>query len=150
MLLCVLGLKPVELIFCVDITEDSNFDIVIKLIHNIVRLFKNTKGAKLSIITYGRTSRFQVDTAEIPTGRKLRNILNAIKPAADVETKAGAALNQIKYRVLRRLRNQKNPAPKIVFLIMRSPSVDDVVKSAKWLKQIVGTSLLRLRESHVA
>ena len=125
-----IGLKPAELIFVVDVTEDNNFDITIKFMYNVIRLFK-LGTVKISFVSFGRRPRLRFISKPMPAIKQIQTILTRIKPRNDKKTNIGAALAYVRRRVTSRL---KTNVPKVVVLITQGGSDDNVLSPSRKLK----------------
>ena len=125
-----IGLKPAELIFVVDITEDNNFDITIKFMYNIVRLFK-LGTVRVSFVTFGQRPRLRFLSKPMPKIKQIQTILTRITPRNDKQTNVGAALEFVRTSVTSRI---KSNVPRVIVLIMQGGSDDSVLSPSRKLK----------------
>lgn len=125
-----IGLKPAELIFVVDVTDDNNFDITIKFMYNIIRLFK-LGTVRISFVSFGRRPRLRFISKPMPKIKQIQTILTRIKPRNDKKTNIGAALEFVRTRVTSKLRTN---VPKVVVLITQGGSDDNILSPSRKLK----------------
>ena len=125
-----LGFNPAELIFVVDVTEDNNFDITVKFLYNIVRIFK-LGTVRISFVSFGRRPRLRFISKPMRKIRQIQNILTRIKARSDKKTNVGKALEFVRTRVTSRM---KTNIPKVVVLITQGGSDDNVVSPSRKLK----------------
>ena len=125
-----IGLKPAELIFVVDVTEDNNFDITVKFMYNIIRLFK-LGTVRVSFVSFGRRPRLRFLSTPMPKIKQIQTQLTRITPSNDKKTNAGAALEFVRTSVTSKI---KPSVPRVVVLIMRGGSDDNVLSPSRKLK----------------
>lgn len=123
-------MKPAELIFVVDTTEDNNFDITVKFMYNIIRLFK-LGTVRVSFVTFGRRPRVRFISRLLPRIKIIQRILTRIKPRNDKKTNMGAALEFVRRTVTPRM---KTNVPKVIVLISQGGSNDNVRPPSRKLK----------------
>ena len=123
-------MKPAELIFVVDTTDDTNFDITRKFLYNIIRLFK-IGTVRVSLVTFGRRPRLKFRSRPLPKIRQIQNIMRNLKPEKDKKSNVGFALNFVRKVVLRRI---KPTIPRVVVVVTQGSSDGNVLSPSRKLK----------------
>ncbi len=104
-----------------DETDDSNFDLIQKLMYNILRLFK-PNAVKTTIVGFGKRPRIIVKGKSFPNSKDIQNTVVKFRPAANKKTYVGRALRYVRSKVVKKM--PKN-VPRVVITILSGGSDDN-------------------------
>ena len=123
-------LKAAELVFLVDETDDSNFDLVIKLMYNIVRLFQ-PGSVKVTVVGFGTKQRIIFKGMRLPKVKTIQTKFVTFRPAANKKMYIGRALTYTKNQVMSKLPRN---TPRILITILQGSSDDGFQTPVNQLK----------------
>ena len=107
--------------FVVDETDDTNFDLVQKLIYNIIRLFKFGK-TKFTTVLFGIRARLIARSATYTKAKQVQDFVIRAHPRANKRLYVGRALRYLRGNVVRKL---NKASPRIVITILQGSSSDN-------------------------
>ena len=105
----------------VDETDDTNFDLVQKLMYNIIRLFKPGT-VKVTIIAFGARPRVISKGATYTKVKQIQDAVIKVHARANKRLYVGRALNYVGKKILKTL-NRANP--RVVITILQGSSSDN-------------------------
>lgn len=115
------ALRNSEVVFLVDETDDTNFDLVQKLIYNIIRLFKPGT-VKTSVIAFGIRPRVIGRGATYTKVKQIQDAVVKIQPRANKRLYVGRAMSYVKNSIIKTL---SKGIPRIVITILQGSSSDN-------------------------
>ena len=107
--------------FVVDETDDTNFDLLQKLMYNIARLFKPGQ-SKFTTVAFGTKARTVAAGATYGKVKQIQDSVVKVHPRANKRLYVGRALRYVRYRILRKL---SKAVPRVVITIMQGSSNDN-------------------------
>lgn len=113
-------LRNTDVVFVVDETDDTNFDLVQKMIYNVIRLFKPGT-VKTTIVAFGVRPRVIAKGATYAKVKQIQDAVVKVHPRANKRLYVGRALNYVKNNIIKTL-NRANP--RVVITILQGSSSD--------------------------
>ena len=109
------------MVFVVDETDDTNFDLVQKLIYNIIRLFRPGT-VKATIVGFGIRPRLVSIGVTYPKVKNIQDGVIRFQPRANKRLYIGRALNYVRTQIVRRM--AKN-IPRVIINVLQGSSSDN-------------------------
>ncbi|XP_065051247.1 uncharacterized protein LOC135680930 isoform X2 [Rhopilema esculentum] len=122
-------LRNTDVVFVVDETDDTNFELVQKLIYNIIRLFKNGV-VKTTIVAFGNRPRLVTKGATYTKVKQIQDAVVKVQPRANKRLYVGRALNYVRRNVLKTLAKNN---PRVVITILQGSSSDNFKSPVSFL-----------------